>query len=408
MDHGFPLRNVRRRHRDPIAMTLAARFQKPLKNASAAIGLLAICSALTACDRPSSNQANEADRVASAADASPEVEAYLAQFKRGDPEACFSDPELVGASFKSPDGSVSNIAVLPVRVIVAVDASGSMAGRVSSRQKLDLAKTAAAAFVEELPSTADAGLLVFGQAGDNTASGRARSCGSVELSVPMTRDHAALVRSIDQIRAVGWTPLAAALKRAEALLAAGGKPGEQIIYVVSDGQETCGGDAVAVARAINQGPTRAIVNIIGFAVPTSEAASLAAVAAAGGGKFVNAKTDRELDAIAARIREDGRKAANLLAQSGATAQNTLAASGAAAKARTCTSGLIARETLAVSGDIAKKRMAGKDVTLEERAEKIMARRHAELDRRATAFVRAAETKGDRANDAIDAEASRAR
>ncbi len=203
-------------------------------------------------------------------------------------------------------------------------------------------------------------------------------------------------------------PLSAALQRAEALLAANGRPGEQVIYVVSDGQETCGGDPVAVARSINEGSTKAIINIIGFAVPSGEAASLQAVAAAGGGRFVNARTDREVDATVARIREDGRKAKNRLAQSGAVAQNRLAASGAAAKARICAGGLVARERIAVSADVAKKRIVGKDVAFEERADKILAVRHAALERRAEAFVRAAEAKGDRANEAINAKAEQAR
>jgi len=379
----------------------------PITRTATTIALFAFSGALASCDRQPASPTDKTEPAAQAAGASPEVEAYLAQFKAGDPEACFSDPALVGATFQSPDGATAT-PVPPARVIVAVDASGSMAGKVSNRQKLDLAKTAAAAFVEELPATADAGLLVFGQAGNNRADGKAQSCAAVDLSVPMTRDRAALVRSVGSVRAVGWTPLASALKRAEALLSASDTPGEQIIYVVSDGQETCGGDPVAVARSIKQGRTKAIVNIIGFAVPSGEAASLAAVAAAGGGKFVNANSDNEVDAIAARIREDGRKARNRLAQSGAIAQNTLASSGAAAKARICVGGLVAKERLAASADLAKKRIAGKDVTLEERAEKVLAERHAALERRAQDFANAAVASGNRANDAVDASAAQAR
>ncbi|WP_404478539.1 VWA domain-containing protein [Novosphingobium sp. BL-52-GroH] len=372
-----------------------------------AAAMLALCPLLASCDRKTdSASGGNMQGSTRTADRSPEIEAYLNQFKAGDREACFNDPALVDASFTVPE--VAAGPVPPARVIVAIDASGSMAGRVSSRQKLDLAKSAAAAFVDELPETAEAGLLVFGQAGNNRADGKTQSCAAVDLPVQMTRDRAAPVRSVATIRPVGWTPLAAALKRAEALLAANGHPGEQIIYVVSDGQETCGGDPVAAARSINRGSTKAIVNIIGFAVPSGEAASLQAVAAAGGGSFVNAGTDREVDATVARIREDGRKAKNRLAQSGAVAQNRIAASGAAAKARICAGGLVANERIAVSADVAKKRIAGRDVALEERAEKVLAERHAALERRAEAFVRAAEAKGHRANAAIDAKAARAR
>ncbi|WP_082439025.1 MULTISPECIES: vWA domain-containing protein [unclassified Sphingomonas] len=387
-------------------MTSVSCLPERLTRACTAVALLALCPVLAGCDRKTESADGNVQVATQTAGNSPEIDAYLNQFSADDPEACFNDPALVDASFRSPETAIA--AVPPARVIVAIDASGSMAGRVSSRQKLELAKSAAAAFVEELPATADAGLLVFGQAGNNRADGKAQSCAAVDLPVPMTRDRAALVRAVSTIRPVGWTPLAAALKRAEVLLAANGRPGEQIIYVVSDGQETCGGDPIAVARSINQGSTKAIINIIGFAVPSGEAASLQAVAAAGGGRFVNAGTDREIDATVARIREDGRKAANRLAQSGAVAQNRIAASGAAAKARICASGLVAKERIAVSGDIAKKRIAGKDVALEERAEKVLAERHAALERRAAAFVSAAEAKGDRANEAIDRNAALAR
>ena len=369
--------------------------------------MLMVSTLLSSCDRKTDSAvSNNMQGGTRTADSVSEIDTYLNQFKAGDPEACFNDPALVDASFRAAEASADRVP--PTRVIVAIDASGSMGGRVSSRQKLDLAKSAAAAFVEELPVTAEAGLLVFGQAGNNRAGDKAQSCAALDIPVQMTRDRSALVRSVSSIRPVGWTPLTAALKRAETLLAANGRAGEQIIYVVSDGQETCGGDPVAMARPINQGSTKAIINIIGFAVPSGEAASLQAVAAAGGGSFVNAGTDCEVDAIAARIRADGRKAVNRLAQSGAVAQSRLAASGAAAKARICTGGLIAKERIAVSADVAKKRIAGKDVDVEDRAEKIMAERHAALERRAEAFVRAVEAKGDRANEAIDTKAAQAR
>jgi Ca-activated chloride channel family protein len=388
-------------------MTSNLRRTDRLVGIYTAVALLALCPVLASCDRKSdSAAAGNTQAAARTADGPPEIEAYLSQFKAGDPENCFNDPALVDASFTAYETASGTVP--PARVIVAVDASGSMAGRVSSRPKLDLAKSAAAAFVEELPATAEAGLLVFGQAGNNRADGKALSCAAVDLPVEMTHDRAALLRSVSTIQPVGWTPLTAVLKRAEALLTANGRSGDQIIYVVSDGQETCGGDPVAVARSINQGSTKAIINIIGFAVPSGEAVSLQAVAAAGGGRFVNAGTDREVDATVARIREDGRKAKNRLAQSGAVAQNRIAASGAAAKARICAGGLAAKERIAVSADVAKKRVAGKDVAFEERAEKILAKRHAALERRAEAFVRAAEAKGDRANEAIGAKAEQAR
>lgn len=371
--------------------------------------MLASACGLLGCDREQEGQGNAAASSAptvSAADGSSDVDAYLGRFVAGDPDTCFGDAPLGGASFRKGSGTASVAA--PTRVVVAVDASGSMAGQVSGQSKLDLAQAAARTFIQGLPAGAEVGLLVFGQAGDNTARGKAPSCAAVSLAVPLSRDRAALMRGVAAVRAVGWTPLAAALRQAETLLLKDGKPGEQVIYVVSDGQETCGGDPVAVARSINGGPTKAVVNIIGFEVPSGEAASLAAVASAGGGSFVNVDADNKVGAVAARLRESGRQAANTLAESGATARNTLSASGAEAKARLCISGIIARERIAIGADIGKKRIAGQDVTLEERAEKVLAERHAALEQRAEAFEQQLNARLDAANRDVAEDAARAK
>lgn len=375
------------------------------------LALTAMACGLSACDGAPRSQEDASNPAATAPaagvkDSSTEVDAYLRRFAAENPETCFGEASVGSATFeaKSNEQPIGS----PQRVLIAVDASGSMAGRVSGRSKLDLAHAAARSFIDGLPAEAEVGLLVFGQAGDNTARGKAPSCGAISLTVPLSRDRAALVRGVSAVKPVGWTPLAAALRQAEMLLIEGGRPGTQVIYVVSDGQETCAGDPVDVASRINAGPTKAIVNIIGFAVPTGEAAALAAVASAGGGQFINVDAGNQVDAVAARIRDNGRQAANRLAESGTTARNNLSTSGTAAEAQLCTSGIIARERLAVSADVAKKRIAGQDVAMEERAEKVLNDRHKALERRTAAFVERLQAKLGRANDAVAAEAAKVR
>lgn len=369
-----------------------------------AMALAAMC-LLAGCDSGADQPGSAAGPVADALPPAAAQDAYLKRFSAGDPEACFGEARLDTATFEGRQAAPP--APPPTRVLVAIDASGSMAGKVSGRTKLELARTAAQTFIEGLPAEAEAGLLVFGQAGDNSPRGKAPSCGAVELAVPLSRDRDALVRGVSGVRAIGWTPLAAALRQAETLLAKGGAPGAQVIYVVSDGQETCGGDPVAVARAINTGHTRAVVNIIGFAVPDGEAAALAAVASAGGGRFVNVAAGDRVDAVAARIRESGRQASNRLAESGTTARNTLSTSGTAAKARLCIGGLVARERIAVGADIARKRMAGDDVAVEEAAEQRLAARHAALEQRVETFTRRLDARMQAANRDIAEDAARA-
>jgi hypothetical protein len=218
------------------------------------------------------------DQNAAIAGGSAEAQAYVAQFTKKDPEACFKkDVALKQPELKGPARDIGP-RVPPTRVIVMIDGSGSMAGRMRGRTKLELAREAALGFVDGLPASVQTSLLVFGQQGNNGQTGKTKSCSAIDVLAPMSADRGQMRTALGLVRAVGWTPLAAGLDRAEALLAASATPGEQVIYVVSDGQETCGGDPVAVARRINSGRTRAIVNVIGFNLPSGEAAKLTAVA----------------------------------------------------------------------------------------------------------------------------------
>jgi len=358
--------------------------------------LLAAGAALGACKRAAPPAAPEPQAQVRPDDAA--VAAYVQAMTVDDPATCFGTADLRTASFAGREDAPAPVP--PARVVIAVDASGSMAGRVGGATKLALAKTAASGFLDGLPAAAEAGVLVFGQAGSNLASGKDASCRAVALATPLTRDRGAVAGAVASVRAVGWTPLAAALTRAEALLTAGGKPGEQVIYVVSDGQETCGGDPVAVARAINRGPTRAVVNIIGFAVPNGEAAALQAVAQAGGGRFVNSATDAELQQTLARIREANRQARNSIVENDTTARNSIDTDNVIARARICTSNIIARERIAVSNDIARKRIAGRPVAVEEKAEQLMETRHVALERRTEAFATRLDAERKRVNAAV--------
>lgn len=330
----------------------------------------------------------------------------MQQMAAGDPEACFKEAELRDADFRTRESA--NVARPPTRMIVAIDASGSMAGRVGEERKLDLAKKAAAAFVDKVPSEVEAGLLVFGQAGNNTQAGKSASCQAVDLATPLTSDRDRLGKAVAAVRPVGWTPLAAALTRAEALLSAGAARGEQVIYVVSDGEETCGGDPVAVARSINQGQTKAVVNIIGFAVPDREAAALDAVAAAGGGTFVNNNSVNQVDAAMARIRENNRQALNSIAHRNATSLNNISTRNAGALTRICTRNLAAREQIALKNDIARKRLAGKSTDIEEQAQRLMEQRHAALKKRTDAYVSQLDAARDQVNQRVDQDARGAR
>lgn len=365
-----------------------------------AVGLVAL-SACSGGDRDAGGANGAApDKVAGAAAAASEARDYIAQFITENPDACFREVALEQPTFEAASGAPARAGV-PRRVVILIDGSGSMAARIGGRTKLELAREAAMAFVDGLPPGVEASLLVFGQQGDNSAAGKARSCAGIDTLVPMTTDRAALRGAAGRLRAVGWTPLAAALSRGQAMLERSETPGEQLIYVVSDGEETCGGDPVDVARRINGGPTRAIVNIIGFGLPSREAAALQAVASAGGGRFTNLQTEAAIDRTLAEVRESNRRATNMVRASNAASGNAVRTSDAASDASNCISNIISKEALRMSDDLKTRGLEGRYPPFASEALALMQQRHAELMRRDSAFSKRLMSDERKARDEID-------
>ncbi|WP_299365711.1 VWA domain-containing protein [uncultured Paracoccus sp.] len=183
--------------------------------------------------------------------------------------------------------------------MVALDASGSMAGQAGGEIKMQAATEAVTRFVTSLPEDAEIGLVVFGHEGSNDESGKAESCAEVETLVPVAPDAAgALAEALDALQPTGWTPLATAIEAAGAALAPEAEKGEQVVFIVSDGEETCDGDPVAAARNLHTSGARAIVNVIGFDLPPQDRAMLAEVAEVGGGVYLDAASgDEVMDAL---------------------------------------------------------------------------------------------------------------
>ena len=207
------------------------------------------------------------------------------------------DP-TIKTNIKTPGGVNAPEGELPkqVNVEILLDASGSMAGRVSGGVKMDLAKEAIRNFVSKLPEGTQVALRVYGHKGSNQKKDKELSCKSTEVVYPLgDYNERSFQQSLNKFRPTGWTPLAAAIKQAKSDLS--GKTGENvenIIYVVSDGIETCGGDPVKEAKELHQSEIQAIVNIIGFDVDNAGQRALKKVAEAGGGKYTTVDTGEDL------------------------------------------------------------------------------------------------------------------
>ena len=217
---------------------------------------------------------------------------FLDAFGQDDKD-CYGDFALETGP-KAPDGPETALKRWR-RAIVAIDASGSMRGKAAGRRKMEIAKEAVSEFLAKIPGDAEVGLVAFGHTGDNDEAGKPKSCSGAELIAEPGRMSAGEIDgAMRRFEATGWTPLASAITLAGRSFKPSETPGEQVVFVVSDGVETCGGDPVAAARALRQSDVKAVVNIIGFDVKSGERAALEAVAEAGGGGFSAAGSAAEL------------------------------------------------------------------------------------------------------------------
>lgn len=171
----------------------------------------------------------------------------------------------------------------PGSLIIVVDSSGSMKesdGRGSTR--MAAAKKGLARVIETLPEDASVGLRAYG----STISDGDGSCTDTSLLVPVGQvDRAALTRGVKELKPLGNTPIAYALEKAAKDL-----PGEgsRSILLVSDGEETCGGDPCKVARDIRDSGTDVHVDVVGLQVDARTRGQLSCVASAGGGTYYDA------------------------------------------------------------------------------------------------------------------------
>ncbi|HVS66034.1 MAG TPA: VWA domain-containing protein [Thermoanaerobaculia bacterium] len=145
-------------------------------------------------------------------------------------------------------------------VEIVLDASGSMLQRLDGTRRIELARDALLDLTgQTLPDGVPFALRVFGHR-------EADSC-RTDLEIPLApldRDRAAAtIRSIEA-KNLAKTPIADSLSRARQDLA--GASGPLLIVLVTDGEETCGGDPAAAIGELAQAGIDVRVNIVGFAI----------------------------------------------------------------------------------------------------------------------------------------------
>ena len=175
--------------------------------------------------------------------------------------------------------------------IFILDSSGSMAGQVQGKVKIDAAKEALSRLINELPGSVKVGLVAYGhrQKGD---------CSDVEELSPLgVPDKEALISRIKGLNPRGMTPITFSVRKVVEGLK--GVEENSTIVLVSDGEETCKGDPCALVRELKASGIKFVLHVIGFDVNERQKAELSCIARAGGGSYFSARNAGEL-AVAAK------------------------------------------------------------------------------------------------------------
>ncbi|MEN8697960.1 VWA domain-containing protein [Bacillus infantis] len=211
----------------------------------------------------------------------------------------YRDPREAIASLivSGPESEGSSEEKGSFNVEIILDSSGSMANKMGSQTRMELAKASIQKFASSLPEEANVGLRVYGHKGTGSDADKKMSCSSNELVyAPQPYNEAELSKALNKFKPAGWTPLAQSLVEAQKDLEAyKGKKNKNIVYVVSDGIETCDGTPVEAATSLKESGVAPVVNIIGFDVNGKDQQQLEEVAKAAGGTYHNVKSQEQLD-----------------------------------------------------------------------------------------------------------------
>ena len=186
-----------------------------------------------------------------------------------------------------------------VNVQLVFDSSGSMAAEVSPGvTRIEAAKNVLNDVVEAIPEAdgINVGFRVYGHEGSNQEADRALSCQSTELVVPMEGTNKESLRAaIESYQPVGWTPITLSLNEAGKDFSAPDENEVNAIVLVTDGLETCGGNACEAALALAEGDVDVTTYVVGFGLSQEEQSTLQCIADAGGGLNLNAANADELN-----------------------------------------------------------------------------------------------------------------
>ncbi|WP_181183632.1 MULTISPECIES: VWA domain-containing protein [unclassified Mesorhizobium] len=172
------------------------------------------------------------------------------------------------------------------KVIIILDASGSMWAQIDGKPKLEIARESLRTVLQSVPTDDEIGFMAYG----HRTKG---SCDDIELIVPPQAGSAsAISAAADSMKFLGKTPLTAAVKQAaEALKYTEDKA---TVVLITDGLETCGGDPCALGKELKETGVDFKADVVGFGLSADEGKQIACLAENTGGKYIQASDEKAL------------------------------------------------------------------------------------------------------------------
>lgn len=173
-------------------------------------------------------------------------------------------------------------------VMIVFDASGSMGTSDYSLKVPRIArlKQAMARVIPEVAPLRRLGLIVYGEGAYN-------DCTSIALRMRPTSNAAEpMLRIIRAINPRGRTPLTESVRRAAEVLDY--TQHEAVVVLVTDGEETCGGDPCKTAAMLKKAARDLTIHVIGYREGQGGYFNARCMADETGGQYVSASSEDEL------------------------------------------------------------------------------------------------------------------
>jgi hypothetical protein len=228
---------------------------------------------------------------------------YELRYSTGQSHATLARAPIRIAPGKQEPGlvSVTAASAMPAgsAVEIILDASGSMLQRIGKDRRIDIARQTLTKLTSSvIPAGTPFAFRVFGREED--------SC-QTDLEIPLGPLNAAAVGAkIGALEAKNGakTPIGASLAQVSSDLRA--VKGERLVVLLTDGEETCGGDPAAEIEKLKKAGVAVRVNIVGFAIDdTKLAATFRHWADTGEGNYFDAKDAAGLSAALAQAMRPG-------------------------------------------------------------------------------------------------------